>query len=201
MHKWMKGGLLLAVLCAAPAVWIAICGLRDHLAPADAIVVLGNTVAPDGMPSPRLRGRLDAALTAYRLNLAPRLIVSGATGKEGFDEAVVMADYLVAQGVPRDAVVVDSAGVDTLATATNVARIGGERGIGRVIVATQFFHVPRTRLALSLAGLDVVGSVHANYFEARDVYSLAREVVALGAHYSGVKPLSPQPMPAGRAAP
>lgn len=197
MHKRLKGVLLLAVLCAAPAAWVAVSGLRDHLAPADAIVVLGNTVAPDGTPSARLRGRLDAALAAYRQNAAPLLIVSGGTGKEGFDEALVMADYLVAQGVPRAAVLADSAGIDTAATALNVARIGRERRIRSVIVATQFFHVPRTRLALSLAGLEVVGSVHANYFEARDAYSLAREVVALAAHYTGVKPL-PAPGPVHR---
>lgn len=193
MHKRIKGLLLLAALCAAPGVWIGVSGLRDHLAPADAIVVLGNTVGPDGRPSPRLRGRLDAALKAYRSNLAPLLIVSGGTGKEGFDEALVMADYLVAQGVPREAVLADSDGIDTAATALNVARMGRERNIRSVLVATQFFHVPRSRLALSLAGLDVVGNVHADYFEARDIYSLAREVVALAAHYSGMKRLPPLP--------
>lgn len=94
---------------------------------------------------------------------------------------------LVAQGVPREAVLIDSAGIDTAATAANVARIGKRRQIRSVIVASQYFHIPRTRLALSRAGLAVVGSVHAKYFEARDIYSLAREVVGFAAYYSGVK--------------
>lgn len=190
--------LLLAVGCAAflaAALVIAAAGLRDELAPADAIVVLGNTVGPDGKPSPRLQGRLDGALAAYRAQYAPLLIVSGGTGREGFDEAAVMADYLVAQGVPRAAVLVDSAGIDTAATAVNVARIGKERNIRSVIVATQYFHVLRTRLALSRSGLEVVGSVHGRHFEARDIYSLAREVVGVAAYATGLKgsPMPPAP--------
>lgn len=171
----------------AAAACIAQAGLRDRLAPADAIVVLGNAVGPDGKPSPRLRGRLDCALDAYRRQYAPLLIVSGGVGKEGFDEARVMADYLVAHGVPRAAVIEDSAGIDTAATAANTARIGRQRNIKTVIVATQYFHVLRTSIALSRAGLDVAGNVHADYFEARDVYSLGREVVAVGAYYAGLK--------------
>jgi len=47
------------------------------------------------------------------------------------------------------------------------------------LVATQYFHVPRTALALSRHGVDVVGSRHARFAEARDAYSLAREVIAV----------------------
>lgn len=183
-------GLMLLTAAAvflAAAALVAVAGLRDRLAPADAIVVLGNTVGPDGRPSPRLKGRLDGALAAYRRGFAPLLVVSGGIGKEGFDEAAVMADYLVENGVPRQAVIVDSSGVDTAATAAAVAALGKTRGIKSVIVATQYFHVVRTRIALERAGVAVAGNVHAPYFEARDMYSLPREVVAIGAFYAGPK--------------
>lgn len=189
-RAWRQPGRMLlaaAVLFAAAAALIAASGLRDVLAKADAIVVLGNTVGPDGRPSPRLKGRLDGALAAFRQGYAPLIVVSGGVGKEGFDEAVVMAQYLVEQGVPRDAVIVDSSGVDTSATASALASLGTTRGIKSVIVATQYFHVVRTRIALERAGVRVVGSVHAPYFEARDMYSLPREVVALAAWYAGLK--------------
>jgi len=168
---------------AALAAW----GCIDHIEPADAIVVLGNTVAPDGSPSPRLKARLDAALDAYRLRTAPLIIVSGGIGAEGFDEAAVMAAYLVKQGVPAAAVLRDSAGNDTAATARNVSHLLQARSLRSVVVATQYFHVPRARLALQRAGLRVAGSVHARYFEARDIYSLAREVIGIAAYAAGLR--------------
>ena len=166
----------------AAAAAIAIAGLRDQRVAADAIVVLGNTVMPDGQPSPRLRARLDCALDAYRQKLAPTLIVTGGFGKEGHDEAAVMAHYLVAHGVPAAALLLDSAGNDTAASAINVARIASAHHIKSVLVATQYFHVARTSLAFTRAGLPVAGHVHARYAELRDLYSLAREVAGYGAY-------------------
>ena len=189
-RRWSLGRLALLSgvgLVTAAAALIAAVGLNDKLAPADAIVVLGNTVAPDGQPSARLRARLDCALVAWRAKLAPLLLVTGAVGKEGFDEAVVMADYLAANGVPRAAILLDSAGVNTAASAANVARMAKARRFTKVIVATQYFHVARSRLALERAGLTVAGHVHAEYFELRDLYSLAREVLGVVAHYAGTK--------------
>ncbi|MCW7541017.1 YdcF family protein [Aquabacterium sp. A7-Y] len=182
--KWLLLGGLGSYLAAA--VVIAIAGLRDHIEPADAIVVPGNTVAPDGTPSTRLQARLDRALEVYRQGAAPLIIVSGGTGKEGHDEARRMASYLVEHGVSPDAVLRDSAGHDTWATATNVARIARQRHLKSVLVATQYFHVPRTRLALVRSGVPVAGTVHARYFEARDLYSLAREVAGFAAYYVGL---------------
>jgi len=101
---------------------------------------------------------------------------------EGVDEADAMARYLVAQGVPEAAIVRDPAGVDTDATARNVAAFAREHRLRTALVATQFFHVPRTELALRRYGVDVVGSRHARYVEWRDAYSLAREVVAYPAY-------------------
>ncbi|MES2317931.1 MAG: hypothetical protein V4631_10595 [Pseudomonadota bacterium] len=56
-----------------------------------------------------------------------------------------------------------------------------------MIVASQYFHLPRASLAFERAGIPVAGTVHARYFEARDVYSLAREVVGYGAYLVGLK--------------
>ena len=194
MRHW-KAFLLAPLVCfLAAAIAIAVAGLRDRLVPADAIVVLGNTVMPDGQPSPRLRARLDCALYAYRLKLAPVLIVTGGTGKEGYDEAAVMARYLVEHGVPAPAVLQDGAGIDTAASAANVARIASAKKIKSVLLASQYFHLPRASLAFARAGVPVAGTVHASYFEARDLYSLAREVIGLGAYFVGLKGDAPSHM-------
>lgn len=183
--KWVLVAAVTAY--AVAAITLVAAGLNDTLARADAIVVPGNTVAPDGTPSARLQARLDAALSVYRRGYAPRIIVSGAVGKEGHDEALVMAAYLVAQGVPAAAVLTDHAGVDTAATARNVAKMAAQPPVKSVLVATQYFHVPRTRLALQRAGVQVVGNVHARYAEWRDAYSLAREVLGYAAYWAGVR--------------
>jgi len=166
---------------------ISVSGLIDHVAPADAIVVLGTTVERDGTPSARLQARLDGALKVYRQGAAPLIIVSGGLGVEGYDEAAVMAGYLTGHGVPASAVLRDSAGNNTSATARNVARVARERNLNSVVVATQYFHVPRARFALERAGVPVAGTVHAEYFELRDLYSIAREVVAFSAYYAGFR--------------
>ena len=49
-----------------------------------------------------------------------------------------------------------------------------------MLAVSQFFHVPRLRRLLAAEGLTVVGQAHARYFEPRDVYSVLREVVAMG---------------------
>ncbi len=174
-----RGLAVLIGLWLVAAVAIAGYGLHDSVAAADIVVVPGNTIAPDGTPSPRLRARLDAAVQVYRDRSAPLIMVSGGTGVEGFDEAASMAAYLRGEGVPETAIVQDPRGVDTAATAANTAAYLRARGLHSAVVATQYFHVPRTQLLLQQNDVDVVGHVHARHWAPRDAYSLAREVPAL----------------------
>ena len=80
----------------------------------------------------------------------------------------------------------DHAGLDTDATARNLAAFMAAHRLRTALVATQYFHVPRTELALDRHGVDVVGSRHARFVEWRDVYSLAREVVAYPTYALGI---------------
>ena len=178
----LSAALLAAIFLLGCGLVVA-AGCNDKLAEADLIVVPGNTVALDGTPSPRLQARLDAALALYRDHQATFIFVSGGLGKEGFDEAAVMAAYLARQGVPAAAIVIDSQGLDTKATATNAAAFMRAKGLQTALVATQYFHVPRTELALERAGVRVVGHSHARYAELRDLYSIPREVVGYVAYF------------------
>ncbi|NLB41834.1 MAG: YdcF family protein, partial [Clostridiales bacterium] len=83
---------------------IAIDGLNDNIGISDVAVVLGNKVELDGKPSKGLQGRLDRALELYNKEHFKYIIVSGGTGEEGFDEAIVMKNYLVENGVSDEAV-------------------------------------------------------------------------------------------------
>jgi len=163
---------------AAAFLAISAAGLWDDARPADVCVVLGNTVGRDGRPSDRLRARLDKAVELYRAGTFPEVIVSGGVGEEGFDESAVMKRYLVERGIPEARVHTDGRGLDTFETARNARAEMAARGWRSALVVSQYFHVPRCRLALRRAGIGDVSSAHANYFEPRDLYSTAREVFA-----------------------
>ncbi len=155
---------------------IAITGLRDEIKPADVAVVLGNTVDPDGQPSARLQARLDKTVQLYHQKVFPQAIVSGGVGAEGFDEAVVMKQYLVARGVPAARIYVDSSGANTYLTAQRTAELMTKHRWQSAIAISQYFHLPRTKLALQKFGVPTVYTAHANFFEPRDLYSTVREV-------------------------
>ena len=168
-------GAVLPVLLAC-AGFLAWCGLQDDLHHADAALVLGNTVEPDGSPSPRLQARLDRTLELYRAGYFPMVIVSGGIGKEGYDEAAVMKKYLSARGIPEGVIIADNQGTTTYASAQTALRILRGEKLASVMVISQYFHIPRARIALKKSGISPVYSAHAHYFEARDIYSTVREV-------------------------
>lgn len=174
---------VVAGLYCVATVPIVYVGLRDNVATADLIVVPGNTVRPDGSLSERLKSRLDIALRLFKERRAPTIFVSGGVGREGQDEADAMAAYLMANGIPSEAIVRDPLGVDTAATAANAAKYLHANKLHSALVATQYFHVARTSLALQRNGVIVAGTAHARYFEFRDAYSLAREVLGYAVYY------------------
>ena len=151
-------------------------GVTDENAPVDAGLILGNAVHPDGTPSARLAARLDRGHELFKDGSVPLLIVSGAVGREGHDEATVMRDYLVRKGVPSERIIVDSAGRTTWSSARNTHAIMHQRGMTRLVVITQYFHVSRSKLAARRSGIATVTGAHARHLEWRDLYSIAREV-------------------------
>lgn len=187
MNRRTKKALLIPAVMLSASFLVAAAllvadGLRDEIHPADVAIVPGNTVERDGQPSARLRARLDKTLELYRGGLFGHVIVSGGVGGEGFDEAEVMKRYLVSRGVPEGRVIVDGGGATTYLTARNAAEAMRRNGWGSALIVTQYFHVARTRLAVESFGVRPVYSAHAEYFELRDLYSVAREVVGYGSY-------------------
>ena len=83
---------------------------------ADAILVLGALVYPDGRPSDILKDRLDNAIALYRAGAAPKIIMSGDHGTTSYDEVNGMKQYAMKQGVPEDDIFCDHAGFSTYET-------------------------------------------------------------------------------------
>lgn len=169
----------MAAIALVAGAALAATGLIASARDADVAVVLGNTVQPDGRPSPRLAARLDRAYDCYAASQCRVLFVSGGVDPAGSDEALAMRDYLLARGVPADRIVTDSAGVDTWATARHASAYMRENGYTRALAVTQYFHVPRTMLALKRQGVSDVGGGYPRFFELRDLYSVFRELPAV----------------------
>jgi vancomycin permeability regulator SanA len=157
---------------------IVIDGLNDEVKKADIAVVLGNKVELNGEPSDRLKARLDKAVELYQDGYFPYIIVSGGIGKEGFDEAKVMKNYLIQQGVPADTIKEDNQGYNTYMTAENTSNIMNQLDAESVLLITQYFHISRTKLTFKKLGFKDVYSAHAEIFEFRDIYSTIREFPA-----------------------
>lgn len=188
MHPAIKAitltSILSCVLLLSGVAALLFDGLRDDIQFSDVGIVLGSKVMPDGQPSARLRARLDRAAALYQRGMFQHIIVSGGVGKEGYSEAAIMADYLALHGhVPRTSIILDENGDTTSDTARNAARIMKSRGYSSALVITQYFHISRSRYALRREGIAIVHTAHARYAEARDVYSIARELVALPAYW------------------
>jgi uncharacterized SAM-binding protein YcdF (DUF218 family) len=124
------------------------------LAPADAIVVLGSGVMPEGELTDNSLRRTVHGIRLFRQGLAPRIVLLG-PAYHGAVEAEVRAGYAHSLGVPADAIVVEPEGLSTRDEARLVhARLGGPRGAS-VILVTGLHHMPRARAAFEREGLTV----------------------------------------------
>lgn len=99
---------------------------RDHLPPpidaaADAIVVLGGGVHPEGTLPPVARARVERAVELFENGVAPRIILTGRCGlsapEPAVTEAAAMAAYAAEFGVPRGALFLEDDAKDTLGNA------------------------------------------------------------------------------------
>lgn len=166
-----------------PLMQILFFGTTSYARPADAIVVFGAKVNPDGLPSLSLRDRMLAAIAAYDEGLAPTLIVSGGVGATGYDEATVMHDIAVEAGVSESAIIVDSDGVDTRATVRDTVAIAQEHGLRTVLAVSHPYHLPRIKLAFEDTDLQVFTVPSKTTMVPQLPGIVAREVPAFWVYY------------------
>jgi uncharacterized SAM-binding protein YcdF (DUF218 family) len=159
----LRQALALLVLTAVivytvSLVMVLVVSQQDQRQPVDAIVVLG-AAQYNGRPSPVLRARLDHALGLYRDGLAPLILVTGGVGRgDTTSEALVGRRYLIGHGVPADAVVAQSEGRTTMASMTAVTGWLRARGLRRVLLVSDPFHMFRLRLEARRTALEAYTS-------------------------------------------
>lgn len=143
---------------------------------ADAILVLGASVLPDGSPSDVLRDRLDTAARLYFAGAAPFIIASGDdTAAPDYQETVAMKNYLVALGVDADDVLCDHFGV---ATYESVYRAQSVFGAKRLLIVTQSYHLPRALFSARGLGMEAFGVSAASGAYDDQLYYDLREIPA-----------------------
>lgn len=163
----------------------------------DCIVVLGCQVRSDGTPSHMLEDRLKRGVALYELGAAPKLLMSGDHGTQGYDEVNTMKRYALEAGIPSQDVFMDHAGFSTYETIYRAKEIFGAE---RIVVVTQQYHLYRAMYIAQAMGMEVYG-VAADYRQysgqfARDV----REVLARVKDF-GMCIFKPDPTYLGEAIP
>lgn len=132
--------------------------VRDGAEVADAIVVLGAPVRPDGELSGVGEERVRTGVELWRRGFAPVLYISGGgPGRIIPDrprEADAMAARARALGVPDSALRVERESLSTAENARHTARLLAEEGRRRVWLVTQPFHTRRARAWFRRAGLE-----------------------------------------------
>ena len=156
--------LVLSALIIAAAIWVwsvvavYAASRRDEARPAEAIVVLGAAQYV-GRPSPVLKARLDHALALWRRQLAPRIVFTGGTGDgDTTSEAAVGRNYALRHGVPDSAILLESHGRTTSESMQAVASLLHDRGLARVILVSDGFHMRRLSIIARRNGLEPYGS-------------------------------------------
>lgn len=121
---------------------------------ADCILVLGAGLKPDGSPSDMLRDRLAFACDLWEEGVSDTVLVSGDRASESYDEVTAMKNYLLAHGVPEEAILEDPKGYST---SESLKRAKDVFGYENVVVVTQRYHLYRALYIAQKTGLDAKG--------------------------------------------
>lgn len=178
------GFTVAAVLLVASANAVVLLGGKGSTSPgeertaprAQAALLLGAQVYPDGRPSPMLRDRIRAAAALYRAGKVDKVLASGDHGQRSYDEVNAMRRELVRLGVPDRDVFTDHAGFDTW---DSVVRARKVFEVESALVVSQGFHLPRAVWLARRAGLDAHGvAADAGGYAGQSRRGSVREVVA-----------------------
>jgi uncharacterized SAM-binding protein YcdF (DUF218 family) len=154
----LAGLVLAAIQIGRTAVQIQRQSTRDETRPADVILILG-AAEYRGRPSPVLRGRLDHGLELFREEMAPRILTTGGAGGDPvFTEGGVGRDYLIRQGVPSEAIIVENEAESTAQSTSAAAEILRRMNLKSCIVVSDGYHIFRAKKMLEAQGFQVYGS-------------------------------------------
>jgi uncharacterized SAM-binding protein YcdF (DUF218 family) len=156
----MAGGVLaLVVVAFILLAWqIDRLGRRDDARAADAIIVLGARVEPDGRPGSDLTSRTYHAVDLWQAGYAPYVICTGGYKNERLSAANVCRRFAIELGVPSDRILLADGTSNTVEDAAATACVMADHGWQRGILVSHPLHLFRARWLFRLAGVDAVTS-------------------------------------------
>jgi vancomycin permeability regulator SanA len=158
---------------------------------ADCILVLGAQVYAE-QPSPMLEDRLLVGIELYEAGAAPRLILSGDGGREGYDEVRIMKQYCLDAGVPEEDILEDKEGFSTY---ESLFRAKAVYQAASLIVVTQQYHLYRSLYIAQDMGIEAIGApsdlrsyygIH--YCEARELLARCKDFLLCLVNYAPAMP-------------
>jgi len=148
------------VVVSAIAGFFALCvsvdryGRTDQVEPADAIVVLGAHVLPNGEPGPDLLPRTERAVRLYQEGYAPHVICAGGIAGDPLSAAAVACKKAVQLGVPAGVTFVADGSNNTREDVRRAAEIMREQGWTTLVVVSHPMHLLRATLLFRDAGIE-----------------------------------------------
>ncbi len=127
----------------------------DQAGHADAIAVFG-AAEYNGRPSPVFNSRLEHALDLYQRGLAPVIITLGGGSGPQQSEGGVGRDFLLAHGVPDDAIIAETNSSDTQQSVARLAAIARENHLQTILAVSDGTHLFRVRQMCQAQGLHVL---------------------------------------------
>ena len=136
----------------------------ESLPKADVIVVLGGHTA-GGRPNwfePYTKEtavtRSEAAAKLYKAGRAPFVIVSGAALDGGIPEAQVMANTLLREGVPENAIIAEESSLTTRENGVYTRDVMNTLGFEHALLVTSALHMPRSMGVFQELGINVTAA-------------------------------------------
>ncbi len=108
---------------------------------AEAAVIPGAAIFPNGALSFVFKERADTAIRLYKAGKVSKILVSGDNSTVIHNEVNPVRNYLLENGVPDQDIFLDHAGFDTYSTMYRARDIFG---VASILIATQAFHLPRS---------------------------------------------------------
>src|SRR5690349_6898961 len=120
-NRVVRAGVVLALglsslVLSVPQLWAACAASGrvrhdvDEVPRRPVAIVLGAGLQPDGVPTPMLADRVNAAVDLYRRGIVDHLLMSGDNSRADHDEPTSMRRLALDAGVPAAAITLDFAG-------------------------------------------------------------------------------------------
>ena len=146
--------------------------LGEHF---DAVLVLGCKVYEDGTLSARLADRVSVALSVYESGVCEKILMSGDSEYEDYDEVGAMKRVAMDAGVLDEEILLDSYGLSTYESMIRFRDVFRGK---RVIIVTQEYHLYRAIYIAEKIGLEAYGVSASLRSYQKQFFMETREILA-----------------------